>query len=146
MTRKYAMAYTEVLEILNYLSKEEYSKIPEEKINYYKKYMDKDYYYKIDPTLDLSKQKISTEANAILVCLFRDYFATERQKEVLKRLLIQNQLKDEDEKQKKNEHSKLFQHKSSNIEKVNKDNVSIIKYKQSILSKLLNNIKKFFYR
>lgn len=141
MTRKYAMAYTEVLEILSHLSKEEYSKIPEEKINYYKKYMDKEYYYKIDPTIELSKQKISTEANAILVCLFRDYFATERQKEVLKRILMQNQQKDEVEKQ--NKYDKLFKNKSSNVENVNKENVSMIKYKKSVFSKLLNNIKKF---
>ena len=40
MTNIYAKAYTEVLEILNHFSKEEYSKIPQEKIDFYKNNMD----------------------------------------------------------------------------------------------------------
>lgn len=36
MTNTYARAYTEVLEILNHFSKEEYNKIPEEKISFYR--------------------------------------------------------------------------------------------------------------
>ena len=69
MTNTYARAYTEVLEILNYLSKEEYSKIPEEKIRYFKENMDKDYIFTVNPRIDLSLQKISKETNAILISL-----------------------------------------------------------------------------
>ena len=57
MNSNYAKAYTEVLEILNYLSKEEYSKIPEEKIRYFKENMDKDYIFTVNPRIDLSLQK-----------------------------------------------------------------------------------------
>lgn len=53
MNSNYAKAYTEVLEILNYLSKEEYSKIPEEKIRYFKENMDKDYIFTVNPRIDL---------------------------------------------------------------------------------------------
>lgn len=98
MTTKYKKAYTEVLEILSHLPKEEYCKIPKEKINFYNENMDKDYIYKIDNTLELSKQNISKEANAILISLFRDYFATEKQKRILKNLLNKNQEKLEKEK------------------------------------------------
>ena len=66
MTNNYARAYTEVLEILSHFSDEEYSKIPIEKIEFYKKNMDKGYIYMINPEIDLSKQVISDEANAIL--------------------------------------------------------------------------------
>ena len=41
MTNNYAKAYTEVLEILSHFSDEEYSKIPIEKIEFYKNNMDK---------------------------------------------------------------------------------------------------------
>ena len=41
MTNSYAKAYTEVLEILSHFSAEEYSKIPQEKINFYKNNMKK---------------------------------------------------------------------------------------------------------
>lgn len=91
MQNKYTKAYTEVLEILSYLPKDEYCKIPKEKIDFYKENMDKDYIYHINSNLELSKQNISEEANAILISLFRDYFATERQKRILKNLLNKNQ-------------------------------------------------------
>lgn len=98
MTAQYRKAYTEVIEILNHLPKEEYYKIPKEKIDFYKKNMDKDYTYTINPCLELSKQYISKEANAVLISLFRDYFATQKQKGVLKNLLNQNQEKLEQSK------------------------------------------------
>lgn len=87
MINTYNKAYTEVLEILKHLPIEEYSKIPQNKINFYKSNADKNYNYIINPNIDLSKQYISKEANAILVTLFRDYFATEKQKETLNKLL-----------------------------------------------------------
>ena len=60
--------------------------------------MDKKYNYKINPEVNLAEQEISKEANAILITLFRDYFASEKQKIALKKLLNQNQLKEEQEK------------------------------------------------
>lgn len=104
----YAKAYTEVLEILKYFSAEEYSKIPQEKIDFYKNNMDKNYNYNINPNIDLSKQYISKEANAILISLFRDYFATENQKKTLNNLLNQNQEKIENMKREKYSSDNIF--------------------------------------
>ena len=67
MINTYAKAYTEVLEILKYFSEEEYSKIPQEKIDFYKNNMDRNYNYIINPNIDLSQQYISKEANAVIV-------------------------------------------------------------------------------
>ena len=86
----YAKAYTEVLEIIKYFPKEEYAKIPEEKIEFYKNNMDKDYNFKINPEIDLSEQSISPEANAIMINLFTDYYATEEQKIKIKNILDSN--------------------------------------------------------
>ena len=108
MIDTYAKAYTEVLEILKYFSKEEYSKIPQEKIDFYKNNMDKNYNYNINPNIDLSKQYISKEANAILISLFRDYFATENQKKTLNSLLHQNQEKIENIKREKYSSDNIF--------------------------------------
>ena len=101
MITAYKRAYTEVIEIIKYFPNEEYAKIPLEKINYYKENMDKDYNFKINPNIELEKQNISREANAILVTLFNDYFATDRQKEILNNLLKQNQQILEEQKQEK---------------------------------------------
>ena len=51
----YAKAYTEVLEIIKYFPKEEYAKIPEEKIEFYKNNMDKDYNFKINPEISINR-------------------------------------------------------------------------------------------
>lgn len=98
MTNIYKKAYTEVLEILSHLPEEEYYKIPKEKIDFYKDHMDKTYIFKINPQLELSKQAISKQANAILISLFIDYFATDKQKKILKNLLYQNQERLEQDK------------------------------------------------
>ena len=115
MIDTYAKAYTEVLEILKYFSVEEYSKIPQEKIDFYKNNMDKNYNYNINPNIDLSKQYISKEANAILISLFRDYFTTENQKKTLNSLLHQNQEKIENIKREKYSSDNIFSNNKNAI-------------------------------
>ena len=139
MTNTYAKSYTEVLEILGQFSIEEYSKIPKEKIDFYKNNMDKDYIYKINPEIDLSQQYISKEANAILISLFRDYFATENQRKTLSNLLNQNQVKLEETKREK--------YNSNNLFKKNKDNViNEVKEEKSLVEiKKEKWFKKIFY-
>ena len=43
MDKKYAKAYTEVIEILKHIPKEEYDKIPETEIQFYENNCDKNY-------------------------------------------------------------------------------------------------------
>lgn len=121
MTNTYAKAYTEVLEIISHFSEDEYNKIPKEKISYYENNCDKEYEFKINPSIDLSEQNISDKANAILVMLFRDYYADEKQKEVLKNLLIQNQNKKEQEKIEKYSNVDIFK-RNQNIEETKNNN------------------------
>lgn len=115
MTNSYAKAYTEVLEILSHFSEEEYYKIPQEKINFYKSNMEKNYEYSIDPNIDLSKQHISKEANAILISIFRDYFANDRQRQILNNLLSQNQEKHEKIKKEKYNPDNIFINNNRNV-------------------------------
>ena len=122
MTNSYAKAYKEVLEILSHFSKEEYSKIPQEKINFYKSNMEKNYEYSIDPNIDLSKQHISKEANAILISIFRDYFANDRQRRTLNNLLNQNQEKHEKIKKEKYNSDNIFINNNRNVTIDNTEN------------------------
>lgn len=139
MINTYAKAYTEVLEILKYFSEEEYSKIPKEKIDFYKNNMDRNYNYNINPNIDLSQQYISKEANAILISLFRDYFATENQKKTLNNLLNQNQNKLENIKREKYNSNDIFKNNynsiiegKDNIQEKSLVNVSNIKWYEKI--------------
>ena len=142
MNNKYAKAYTEVLEILSHFSEEEYSRIPKEKIEFYKNNMDTNYEFKINPQIDLFEQDISEEANAIMISLFRDYFATEKQKEKLKILLYQNQNIQEQEKAKKYNPNNLFENKKQQDIKENiaTTQYAMIKYKKNIFKDIINKI------
>ena len=115
MTNSYAKAYKEVLEILSHFSAEEYSKIPQEKINFYKNNMKKNYEYSIDPDIDLSKQYISKEANAILISIFRDYFANDSQRQTLNNLLNQNQKEYENIIKEKYNPNNIFVNNNRNV-------------------------------
>ena len=125
MNNLYAKAYTEVLEIINHFSEDEYKKIPKEKIDFYEKHKDRKYDFKINPNIDLAEQNISRKANAILVSLFRDYFATAKQKEILKNLLQQNQEKLEKEKYLKYNPDNIFNKSNSNIYD-SKDKIALV--------------------
>lgn len=139
---KYAKAYKEVLEIIKYFPEDELNKIPQEKIDYYKENMDKEYKFEINPKIDLSEQNISKEASAIIVTLFRDYFATKEQKKKLEEIIKLNKIKLEKEKKNKYNPDDLF--KSNNNENINQNNKEtvLVAYKESFFTKF----KKFVFR
>ncbi len=143
----YAKAYTEVLEILKYFPEEEYKKIPIEKINFYKSNMDKDYKFTINPEIDLANQNISKEANAIIVSLYRDYYATEEQKVKINEILDLNQKKEELEKRKKYNPDDIFR----NNQQLNRDienldtTTQLVKYKENFFVKFKNFIFKLLH-
>ena len=144
MNNSYAKAYTEVLEIINHFSEDEYKEIPKEKIDFYEKHKDREYDFKINPNIDLAEQNISRKANAILVSLFRDYFATAKQKEILKNLLQQNQEKLEKEKYLKYNPDNIFNKSNSNIND-SKDKVALVEIKNEVwYRKILNFFKRIF--
>lgn len=140
----YARAYTEVLEILKHFPEEEYKKIPVEKINFYKNNMDKNYKFTIDPEIDLANQNISKEANAIIVTLFRDYYATEEQKVKINEILDLNQEKEELEKRKKYHPNDIFKnneqlHKNSEFSDTS---TQLVEYQEPFFIRL----KKFIFK
>ena len=132
MTDTYSRACTEVLIILKYyLSKTEFNKIPKDKIEFFEKNKDKNYDYQIDKNVPLEKQTISEMANSIIITLYRDYFATDKQKEILNKILILNDAKKE--KQKK------IKYKQNVSEHVPKENVELEKTEPKELIKIENN-------
>ena len=146
MNNEYSKAYTEVLEIINHFSEDEYKKIPREKIDFFEKNKDKDYNFQINPNADLAEQNISQNANAILVSLFRDYFATDNQKEILKNLLKQNQEKIEIEKHEKYNPDNILNNRV-NTEKLkdSKEELALVEIKdQTWYKKILDFFKSIF--
>lgn len=146
----YAKACTEVLEILSHFSEEDFSKIPTDKIEFFEKNKDEDYEYKIDPDIDLSKQYISDEANAIIVGLYKEYFATEHQKNVIDDILKHNQVLEDRENSVKYNPDDLFKDKEeikldNNVEDEYDAITDLIERKESFLEKLKRFIFKIFH-
>ena len=147
MNNSYAKAYTEVLEIINHFSEDEYKKIPKEKIDFYEKHKDREYDFKINSNIDLAEQNISRKANAILVSLFRDYFATAKQKEILKNLLQKNQEKLEKEKYLKYNPDNIFNKSCDNNINDSKDEVALVETKNEVwYRKIVNFFKRIFLK
>ena len=145
----YAKAYKEVLEIIKYFPEKEYNKIPKEKIEYYKNNMDKNYEFIIDPQKDLSEQNISKEANAIIVSLYQDYFATEEQKQKIKEILELNEKKAELARREKHNPEDIFKNKVKQVEdeKDNKqtENTALVEYKENFFTRFKNFILKLLH-
>lgn len=114
---EYAIAYSEVLEILKYISSEDYNKIPQEKLNVFKINASKDYKFKYNPQKTLDEQNVSKKAKAIIGLLFRDYWATESQREKIIRKQNYDRMKIEKEKQEKYNPNSIFKEKQINKSK-----------------------------
>ena len=132
---EYANAYSEVLEILKYISKEDYEKIPNSKIQLFETNHNKEYIFKYNPNKTLDEQNVSKTAKAIIAILFRDYWATEIQKEkiITKQNYDRKQL--EEKKKERYNSDNLFK---NNEKKINLDGT---KQEQKLALIEINNIK-----
>lgn len=145
--KKYARAYTEVLEMLKYLPYEELNRIPKEKIDFFERNKDKSYKFNISIDKSLAEQNISIEANSVIITLFRDYFATDTQREKLKNILEQNEMKYQEELRKKYYPDNMFkkqQDENKIEENIIKNELALVDYKESIFTKIKNWFKRTF--
>lgn len=112
---EYANAYSEVLEILKYISKEDYEKIPNSKIELFETNYNKDYIFKYNPNKTLDEQNVSKTAKAIIAILFRDYWATEIQKEKIISKQNYDRMKLEEERKARYNSNNLFKNNEKRI-------------------------------
>ena len=150
---QYANAYTEVLDILKYISKEDYEKIPKSKIKVFEENSNKNYSFKYDENKTLDEQNVSEITKAIIAILFRDYWATKEQRYVI----IKKQQEIKEQKQKelmaKFEQNKNISEKDLKKVNVASDldldidyellgtNMQLYKKEEGFFEKLVNKIK-----
>lgn len=140
----YKNAFKEVYVILDSLLEEDYKKIPPELIETIYQNMNQDYKYELDEEQDLSTQKMLPETKAILFNIFRDYLSTEEQKQKIIRMQKEERQKNE-LKKKEQYNTDVFANKEkTNNSEIQKEPVSLIKYKESIFKKIINKIKNIF--
>lgn len=144
---EYANAYSEVLEILKYISKEDYDKIPKNKIKMFETNANKNYKFYYNPELTLDEQKVSKRAKAIIAILFRDYWATQEQKIKIIKKQNYDLEKIENEKREKYKTDNIFK-TNKNMEKTvqNLEQKEIVQYKKSFFAKIKEKLKKLLKR
>ena len=146
----YNKRLVEVDEVLNYLSEEDLQKIPEDIRRVIKENKDKDYIWEYDETKELKDQGLSRDTIIILSYLNMEYLLNEEQKELMKQIHELNERKAEKEKAKQYSTEDLF--KKSKSEEEKKEEVeqiqenSLVVYKESFFTKMINRIKNFFKR
>lgn len=151
---QYANAYTEVLDILKYISKEDYEKIPKSKIKVFEENSNKNYSFTYDKNKTLDEQNVSEIAKAIIAILFRDYWATKEQRYVI--IKKQREAREEQEKQIRERIEQNRQIKEDDIKTIDVSTDLDLDYnynqgtsleiyrKDNILKKIIGKIKDFF--
>lgn len=142
ITKEYAMAYTEVIEILKHVPDIDVQKIPKEKLEFYKNNMDNEYHYTIDVTKEFEEQEMSDITKAILANIFKDYWATPYQKERIEEKDKYDLEKAEEEKRNKYNPDDIFKNKKEN-KVIENTNLPVVVKKETFFEKLIRFLKKF---
>lgn len=146
VTSEYKIAYSEVLEILKYISTDEFNKIPKDMIEMFKAnaISNNDFIY--NPNKTLQEQNVSELSRYIIAILFRDYWATDIQRQ---KILAKQKY----ERQKRNEemysYDNIFKKNSNNniSDKIKESSVEmqIVEYKEPIFKRIVNKILEFLH-
>lgn len=144
---EYGKACTEVVTVLENMPKKYFEKVPYEKICFYRYKMDINYEYNYDPKY----KNLSIYALAILMNLYRDYWTTEEKNKQISSKENKERKTIEAHKREKYNAYNMFEKKQKqnsniNVNTMKKSNsTELIKYKESILKKVINKIKHFFH-
>lgn len=136
-------AYKECIEILKYIPKNEYEKVPKYIIENMIDEMNVNYNYKVTHFIDFENQDMLEETKAILAVLFREFWATEEEKIRIKEKEKNDILLLECEKKNRYKFEDIFKNES-NYEKENFDNNQLIEYKKNLFNKLKEFVLKIF--
>lgn len=147
MDDNYSKAYKEIVEILKYVPEESVNKIPKEMRDMFEAEQLKTYNFQIDTKKTFEEQELLEETKAILANIFRDYWATDYQKQKIIEKENQDREILEKEKREKYNPDDIFKNRQQNInvqENLNENynnNLPIEVQKQNIFQKLLGFIK-----
>lgn len=135
---KLPKAYKEVYEILKYIPEEDYKKIPKSMIKVIKKGMDKSYDFKVTEFEDFQKQEMLSETECILAIFYRDYWASEKER---------NRILMSEEQDRINTYKVRYKDIKNQVDRVQPawdENNSILAVKDSFFTKIIQKIKDFF--
>lgn len=145
VTNEYKIAYSEVLEILKYISTEEFNKIPNDMIEMFKENAMTSNNFIYDPNKTLQEQNVSELSRYIIAILFRDYWATENQRQ---RILAKQKYERQKRKEEMYSYDNIF--KKNNNDNISKQieesstEIQMVEYKEPVFKRIINKLLKFF--
>ena len=131
-------SYSEVYAILNLMSWNSINKIPEKIWENIDKKRDKEKVVEIN---NIKEYQVSEQANKLLAVLYKNYFATDEEKEIIhakEKIIYQ---KEQEKLHEKFNPDSLFKNKKAEVE-ISENSIAMVEYKESIFAK----IKKWFKR
>lgn len=143
---EYAKAYTELLEILKYVSKSSFEKIPKENIEMYEKLKDNNYKYQYNTSLEIDEQNISHLTTILIANLYIKYWASEEERKYIEENDKRELEQIENEKKAIYNPDDLFiknrkmESEQNNTETEEKLSLTIVENK-SILKKIIEKLK-----
>ncbi len=143
---EYSNSLYQIYEIIKYMAPNLKARIPKKFISYFENNKSKDYNWKIDEVLPLEKQNLLLTTKEILTVLYRDYICDDLEKIKVNKILNDNEIEYQNQLKEKYNFEDIFKNKS-NKEKnttIENEQISVITYKKSFLSKIINKIKPFF--
>ena len=143
ITKEYAVAYVEVLEVLKFLEKEQFNKIPKERIEIYETYKDKNYKFKYDKTKTLEEQ-ITEKTKAVLANLFVRFLAEEEERKQIYEKDRQRMFEEEKQKTWDNLNPLFKDKKHINIQEETNSKMLIDIKPENIFGKIIKRIKLLF--
>lgn len=143
MKENYPKAYTEVLEILKYMPKDDVEKIPKKMLDLFEYKKDTNYHFTIEENQDFSKLEILDETEAIMVNIFKDYWATPEQKAKIK-AKMQYDIRIIEEEKKAKYNGDIFKiNENKEIKKIS-NNLPIEIKEEKFYEKIIKFFKKIF--
>ena len=138
MEQNLQKAYSEICEILNLMEKEYVNKVPKKIKVFFKNERNNEYKCKIDINIPLENQNLQKETLTILAILYLNYWC-ENEEERQELIKYFNDI--DKQNQEKYNVNNIFKKRHNNIE-----GKTLIEYKESYLIKIINKIKRLFFR
>lgn len=145
---EYSNSLYQINEIIKYMIPNLKARIPKKIVSYFENNKSKDYNWKIDKTIPLEKQNLLPTTKEILTVLYKDYICDDLEKIKLEKNLSNNEIKYQEELKEKYNSDNIFKNKAKeNIDTITKnENISVVAYKETFFSKIINKIKLIFHK
>ena len=139
-------AYTEIVNFIELLDEYNRNKIPKKLMEFFKVEKDNNYTKVIDPKIPIKEQNLKKETLALIAMLNLQYWCEdEKEKQRLKKIYANNEIKYQEELRDKYNPDDLFETKQKNIETNHSQQTAMIEYKElSIFQRIKEFIKNIF--